>query len=256
MKKHYFFKVLLLMIPISAISLMSYSGGIAGAYSGSPGDGGSSCTACHSGSANLGASASITTNIPSDGYELNTDYTITVNSTSSSSKLGFQLTAENGSNTKVGSFIAGSGTRVSGQRITQSIPSTSGDWSFTWKSPATNEGNVTFYTAVNATNGNGGTSGDQVVLANMSVGVLGISEAKRLHFEMFPNPASENLTIQLPSGSKNASVVFYDYIGRMALTQKVSQTNNQINVQKLSSGVYIIKVLADGKIGTQKFVKK
>ncbi|MDG1743374.1 MAG: T9SS type A sorting domain-containing protein, partial [Polaribacter sp.] len=41
-----------------------------------------------------------------------------------------------------------------------------------------------------------------------------------------------------------------------ALTQKVSQTNNQINVQKLSSGVYIIKVLADGKIGTQKFVKK
>ena len=256
MKKHYFFKVLLLMIPISAISLMSYSGGITGAYSGSPGDGGSSCTACHSGSANLGASASITTNIPSDGYELNTDYTITVNSTSSSSKLGFQLTAENGSNTKVGSFIAGSGTRVSGQRITQSTPSTSGDWSFTWKSPATNEGNVTFYTAVNATNGNGGTSGDQVVLANKSVGVLGISEAKRLHFEMFPNPASENLTIQLPSGSKNASVVFYDYIGRTALTQKVSQTNNQINVQKLSSGVYIIKVLADGKIGTQKFVKK
>ena len=256
MKKHYFFKVLLLMIPFSAFLLMSNSGGKTGAYSGSPGDGGSSCTACHSGSANLGASASITTNIPSDGYELNTDYTITVNSTSSSSQLGFQLTAENGSNPKVGSFIAGSGTRVSGQRITQSTPSTSGDWSFTWKSPATNEGNVTFYTAVNATNDNGGTSGDQVVLANMSVGVLGISEARRLHFEMFPNPASENLTIQLPSGSKNASVVFYDYIGRTALTQKVSQTNNQINVQKLSSGVYIIKVLADGKIGTQKFVKK
>jgi hypothetical protein len=256
MKKHYFFKVLLLMIPISAFLLMSYSGGVNSGHSGSPGDGGSSCTACHSGNANLGASASITTNIPSGGYDLNTDYTITVNSTSSSSKLGFQLTAENGSNTKVGSFIAGSGSKVSGQRITHSSPSTSGDWSFTWKSPATNQGNVIFYTAVNATNGNGGTSGDQVVLANMSVGVLGISEAKRLHFEMFPNPASENLTIQLPSGSKNASVAFYDYIGRMALTQKVSQANNQINVQELSSGVYIIKVLADGKIGTQKFVKK
>ena len=256
MKKHYFFKVLLLIIPISAFLLMSNSGGINGGYSGSPGDGGSSCTTCHSGSANLGASASITTNIPSDGYDLNTDYTITVNSTSSSSKLGFQLTAENGSNTKVGSFIAGSGSRVSGQRITQSTPSASGDWSFTWKSPATNLGNVTFYTAVNATNDNGGRSGDQVVLANTSVGVLGISDAKRLHFEMFPNPASENLTIQLPSGSKNASVAFYDYIGRLALTQKVSQTNNQINVQQLSSGVYILKVLADGKIGTQKFVKK
>ena len=256
MKKHYFFKVLLLIIPISAFLLMSNSGGINSGRSGSPGDGGSSCTACHSGSANLGASASISTNIPSGGYDLNTDYTITVNSTSSSSKLGFQLTAENGSNTKVGSFIAGSGSRVSGQRITQSTPSTSGDWSFTWKSPATNEGNVTFYTAVNATNNNRGTSGDQVVLANTSVGVLGISDAKGLHFEMFPNPASEKVTIQLPSGSKNASVAFYDYIGRLALTQKVSQTNNSINVQDLSSGVYILKVLADDKIGTQKFIKK
>ena len=256
MKKHLFFKILLFTIPLSAFVLMSNSGGRDDGRSGSPGDGGSSCTACHSGSANLGASASISTNIPSDGYDLNTDYTITVNSTSSSSKLGFQLTAENGSNTKVGSFIAGSGSRVSGQRITQSAPSTSGDWSFTWKSPATNEGNVTFYTAVNATNGNGGTSGDQVVLANTSVGVLGISSAKRLQFEMFPNPASESLTIQLPSGSENASVEFYDYICRLALTQKVSQVNNSINVENLSSGVYILKVLADGKIGTQKFIKK
>ena len=73
---------------------------------------------------------------------------------------------------------------------------------------------------------------------------------------MFPNPASESLTIQLPSGSENASVEFYDYIGRLALTQNVSQTNNIINVQDLSSGVYILKVLSDDKIGTQKFIKK
>jgi hypothetical protein len=256
MKKHYFFKVLLLMIPFSAFLLMSNSGGVTGAYSGSPGDGGSSCTVCHSGSANLGASVSISTNIPSDGYDLDTDYTITVNSTSSSSKLGFQLIAENSSNTKVGSFIAGSGTRVSGQRITHSTPSTSGDWSFTWKSPATNEGNVTFYTAVNATNDNRGTSGDQVVLANTSVGVLGISEAKQLHFDMFPNPASENLTIQLPSGSENASITFYDYTGKIAFTQNISQTNNRVNLQHLSSGIYIVKVISDDKIGSQKFVKK
>ena len=256
MKNHYFFKLLLLMIPFSAFLLMSNSGGKDDGHSGSPGDGGTSCTACHSGNADLGASASITTNIPSTGYDLNTDYTITVNSTSSSSKLGFQLTAENGSDIKVGSFTAGAGSRVTGQRITQSSPSTSGDWSFTWKSPTTNEGSVTFYTSVNATNGNGGTSGDQVVLANTAVGVLGISEAKRLHFDMFPNPASENLIIQLPSVSESASVEFYDYMGRLALTQKLLQTNNSINVQDLSSGVYILKVLAGDKIGNQKFIKK
>jgi hypothetical protein len=256
MKKHYFFKFTLLLIPVSAFLLMSSSGGRDDGRSGSPGDGGASCTACHSGNANLGASASITTNIPAAGYDLNTDYTITVNSTSSSSKLGFQLTAENVSDTKVGSFTAGSGSRVTGQRITQSSPSTSGDWSFTWKSPTTNEGSVTFYTAVNATNGNGGTSGDQVVLATTAVGVLGISEAKRLHFDMFPNPASEKVTIQLPSGSELATVQFYDYLGRLALSQKIAASENKIDVNDLATGIYILKVISDNKIGSQKFIKK
>jgi len=40
MKKNYFFKTSLLMIPTMAFVLMSNSGGKSGAYSGSPGDGG------------------------------------------------------------------------------------------------------------------------------------------------------------------------------------------------------------------------
>ena len=49
---------------------------------------------------------------------------------------------------------------------------------------------------------------------------LGVSEARRLDFDMNPNPASEKITIQLPSGSTNATVAFYDYIGRLALRKK------------------------------------
>ena len=263
MKKHYFFKVLLLMIPISAISLMSYSGGIAGAYSGSPGDG-NNCTACHGPSAASESNIMITTNIPSTGYAFNTQYDVTITNSAGGSRNGFQVTAEKDSdNSNVGTFSIINGSNdtktVNGNSHITHTSSGNGQssWSFKWTSPLSEEGKITFYGASVSGNGKEGSSGDQVFTGkSTSTSSLGISEAKRLHFEMFPNPASENLTIQLPSGSKNASVVFYDYIGRMALTQKVSQTNNQINVQKLSSGVYIIKVLADGKIGTQKFVKK
>ncbi len=73
---------------------------------------------------------------------------------------------------------------------------------------------------------------------------------------MYPNPASEELKIQLPADSNNAVVEFYDYIGRLALSKKISKTSNNINIQELSSGVYILKVLANDKIGTQKFIKK
>ncbi|KGL63285.1 choice-of-anchor V domain-containing protein [Polaribacter sp. Hel1_85] len=255
MKKHYYLKFLLLLIPVSAFLLMSSSGGRDGGTTGSPGDSSNTCTQCHSAGANFNLSPSITTNIPASGYELNKAYTINVNSTSSSSKLGFQLTAENGSNTKIGAFTAGSGSRVSGQRITHSSPSSSGNWSFTWTSPSSNEGDVTFYTAVNATNGNGSTSGDQVVTTNTTAQVLGISTAKRLQFDMYPNPASESISIQLPSGSNKATVQFYDYVGRLALTKNISSANDNINVRDLSSGVYILKVISEDKIGSQKFVK-
>lgn len=256
MKKHYFFKLLLLLIPVSAFILMSSSGGRSEGRSGSPGDGGATCAACHSGG-NFNASVEITSNIPDTGYLLNTDYTINVNTTSSATTHGFQLTAESNSNTKIGTFTAGSGSRTvnSSKSVTQSSPSTSGDWSFTWRSPATDLGNVTFYAAVNAANGNGGTSGDQVVTTNTSSPSLSVLEANRLEFTLYPNPASERLTIQLPAESNKATVQLYDYTGKLALKQQITTENNGVDVNNLSKGIYIIKLISDKKIGSRKFIK-
>lgn len=257
MKKHYIFKFILLLIPVSAFVLMSSSGGRSEGRSGSPGDGGATCAACHSGG-DFGTSVQITSDIPSTGYQLNTDYTINVNTTSSSSKYGFQLTAENNSDTKIGTFTAGSGSRTvnSSKAVTQSTPSSSGDWSFTWRSPSTDLGKVTFYAAVNATDGTGGTGGDEVVTASTSSPSLSVSGVNRLDFDMFPNPASENVTIQLPSGETKAKVQFYDYLGKLALSRTVTDINNNVDVNELSSGVYILKVATESKIGSQKFIKR
>lgn len=255
MKKHYFFKIILLLIPVSAFLLMSSSTGRTDGRTGSPGDNGNTCAACHSGG-NFNASTTITSNIPDTGYLLNTAYTININTNSTASVHGFQLTAENNSNTKIGTFTAGTGSRVSGQRITHTSPSASGNWSFTWTSPSTDLGRVTFYTALNAANGNGGTSGDQIVTATTSSPSLSVLEANRLKFEMYPNPASEKVTIQLPSDSDKATVKFYDYVGRLALTKYITSLDTKIDINNLSTGVYIIKVVSADKIGSQKFIKK
>lgn len=254
MKKNYSFKILLLSIPVAAVLLMASSGGRTDARSGSPGDGGVSCASCHTGGSS-GVSANITTNIPATGYELNKDYTITLSSTTSNAG-GFQMVAENDANAKTGTFIAGSGSRVSGSRITHSN-SSSNSWSFTWKSPSTDSGNIKFHAAVVVANGDGSNgSGDKVVTTSTAgATVLGISEAKRLKFDMFPNPASENITIQLPSGSEEAKVEFYDYVGRLALSKKITLNNKNINVTSLTSGVYILKVVSADRIGSQKFIK-
>ena len=86
-------------------------------------------------------------------------------------------------------------------------------------------------------------------------GTLSTSEARRLKFEMFPNPASDKVRIQLPSGAENATVEFYDSLGRLALSKKVTRINNKMDVNALSKGVYILKVFTADQIGSQKFIK-
>jgi len=86
-------------------------------------------------------------------------------------------------------------------------------------------------------------------------GALSISEAQRLKFETFPNPASNNVSIQLPSGTEKATVHFYDSLGRLALSKKVTSMKNTIDVSSINSGVYILKVVTEDKIGSQKFMK-
>ena len=86
-------------------------------------------------------------------------------------------------------------------------------------------------------------------------GALSTSEARRLNFEMFPNPASDKVSIQLPSGAENATVEFYDSLGRLALSKKVTRINNKMDVNALSKGIYILKVFTADQIGSQKFIK-
>ncbi len=257
MKKDYFFKFILLIIPISAVVLISSSGGRNDARSGSPGDG-QSCMECHNTGGSFGSSVAITIDIPTGGYALNTDYNITVTNTSSASAHGFQLTAEKVSdNGKTGTFTAGTGSRTvnSNKSITHSN-SGQNEWSFIWKSPTTDQGDVKFYVASVAANANGGTSGDQVKTASISgFSVLGLSKEVQLDFAIYPNPSTDNLNIQLPTGISKAEVKLFDLTGKLLKSINITSAKNEIDVKNLSAGMYLLKMNADGKTGLQRFIK-
>ncbi|MDG2444037.1 MAG: T9SS type A sorting domain-containing protein [Flavobacteriaceae bacterium] len=85
---------------------------------------------------------------------------------------------------------------------------------------------------------------------------LGISENKLLSFEMYPNPVSDVLNIQLPTGTDKAEVGVYDYTGRLVSTKTISSNNSTLDVQNISKGIYIIRVTTNSKIGVQRFIKK
>ena len=174
MKNSTFFKIALMATPIFSLLFLSNSSGKTGAYSGSPGGNGTTCTACHGGSSNYGASLDIVTDIPSGGYALNTSYNITVEVIgSTANNHGFQIVSERTSDhTDTGSFAAGTNSRLvdGGQHVTH-VNSASRKWEFTWTSPDTDQGPIEFYAASVAGNGSG-SSNDQVTTANSSAMTL------------------------------------------------------------------------------------
>jgi hypothetical protein len=73
---------------------------------------------------------------------------------------------------------------------------------------------------------------------------------------MYPNPVSDKLNIQLPTGTEKAEVSIFDYRGRLILSKTISSNNTAIDVQKISKGIYVIRVATKSKIGVQRFLKK
>ena len=85
---------------------------------------------------------------------------------------------------------------------------------------------------------------------------LGISENNLLNFEIYPNPVSDVLNIQLPTGTEKAEISVFDYTGRLVSSKIISSNDTAIDVQKISRGIYMIRVATNTKIGVQRFIKK
>ncbi|CAL2079314.1 choice-of-anchor V domain-containing protein [Tenacibaculum sp. 190524A02b] len=268
MKKDYLFKLTLFALPVAAVLLLSFSGGRDSTYSGSPGDlaangnnvSSSTCVQCHGGTAS-NSNVTVSTNIPVTGYEFNTEYEVTITSTGGGTRNGFQVTAEKDSdNAKVGTFASGgSDTKAvnSGQRATHTSGTNQSTWKVKWTSPSSDQGKVTFYAAVLAGNGNGGTSGDTTFTGSSnSTPSLGIAQENRLDFAMYPNPAKNSVKIDLPLAANNADVQIYDYTGKLIQTQQISSLQKEVNVQELPVGMYLLKIASGDKLGVKHFVKE
>lgn len=79
--------------------------------------------------------------------------------------------------------------------------------------------------------------------------VTGIENAGEVSMSIYPNPVSSVLSVAA-EGMHEVSVL--DLSGRVLLTSNESN----INVSELAAGVYYVRVVTDGGVATQKFVKQ
>ncbi len=258
MKKNYSFYSLLTAIPVALFLIVGFTGGQGGSFSGSPGDSNGSCTSCHSPGANHGGTP-VLTGVPMD-YTAGTSYNLTLSINGSSvSKFGFNITAEDQNNAKVGNWVAGTGSQSrnggSGNGLTHTSAGTSSSsWNFTWVAPNSNVGPVTFYYATNQANGAGGNSGDQIITGSSMSVLSNGTDLTISSFNMFPTEADDVININL-NQFDNGQVEIYNMNG--SLVKNVSlQQENELYVADLSAGIYIVNVSVNGTVTTERFIKK
>ena len=238
----------LLLIPITiAIAIFFYpttsisnAGGSPGGKTGSPNDGAASCTGCHY--AGTGTGATITTNIPTNGYIPNQVYTITADIIHSGiNKFGFEITSEkNSGNTKTGSFLITNSAEMkftnNNTAITHKSGGTSGSnsrsWSMDWEAPNTGNGDVTFYGSFIAANGNGNNMGDTYHSTNLTVSEAVVNSVSDLSVK---NDFTFNTVTKKIETINTVSI--YDISGKLVLA-----TNNATTtLSHLNKGIYILK---------------
>ena len=88
--------------------------------------------------------------------------------------------------------------------------------------------------------------------------LLGTNNFENNKLQLYPNPATNELNIQLEDSTTNYKVAIYTTLGSMVFESKdqLSDNNNSINVSQLNSGIYFVKITDnENKIYQKQLIK-
>lgn len=249
-------------ITIASIGLSEFyntadgnAGGSNPGYAGDPSGGNKTCanSGCHTGTPTTEIGW-ITSNIPLAGYTPDSTYTITATMTRGNTKFGFQISAQNSTGTQKGTLVStGTETKTlsSGKYITHTSTGTSGSngtktWTFDWTAPAAGGGDVTFYGAFNASNGNTFQNGDTIFKSQTTVSenLTGIEEWNLANtMSVYPNPVSDKFAVHCNEiGVAIEQINIIDLNGKVVTAINNITAGKTIDISTLSAGTYLVEI--------------
>ncbi len=246
--------------------LLSNSSGGPPQTTGAPGEATCGRSGCHAVVENTG-DASIAINFeegsleyaPGETYAM----TIALTNAMNDSKNGFQLVALDSLNNNAGTWelVEESTTQIRGgtsladrSYLTHTTAGTGQtSWMVNWKAPTESIGSIGFYLAVNDSNANGGRTGDDIYITNLSINAASstsTSVVDRLskNITIYPNPTVDFVSIH-SAGVEVLNTTVYDATGMMV---HVSSEPTLLNLNGLTKGIYFLKITT----GSGSLVKK
>jgi hypothetical protein len=98
---------------------------------------------------------------------------------------------------------------------------------------------------------------DSVILAGQTTTTGLIENSFSSSINLFPNPATNQLTIALGSNNKKVEVSIADITGKVVYTTIATDTQRvEINTNDFAEGIYVVQIQAADFIATKKLVVK
>ena len=117
-----------------------------------------------------------------------------------------------------------------------------------------------FEYACNAYGGNAGTAAIDYLKFPMDgeMGPMAIEENGIEALGIYPNPATEKVTVVLPDKNSGYSIALFDLNGNRVFSYSIvgGETEYTLNVKSLAAGAYIITLFNDEHVYTGKIIKK
>jgi hypothetical protein len=113
---------------------------------------------------------------------------------------------------------------------------------------------TTYYVRAYATNGSGTSYGNIISFTTSTTSIEEVNSYTDLM--LYPNPTKDFITIKSSVSFLKCMITIYDITGRIVLKKELLQSETQIDVSRLASGIYYLKLSSDKIIGCSKFIKQ
>jgi hypothetical protein len=94
---------------------------------------------------------------------------------------------------------------------------------------------------------------DSIITIDLTMSFTGISEYELGSIELYPNPSTENITISVNEMFLAYPIRIMDQAGRVVIKSEVVALETEIDITKLESGIYYVKI---GDLKAEKLVKQ
>jgi photosystem II stability/assembly factor-like uncharacterized protein len=94
------------------------------------------------------------------------------------------------------------------------------------------------------------------ILRRMNWGVWVAAQATDKDIRIFPNPATDQVTIEVKRILKDATITLMKVDGRAVMTRNMTGKRTRIDISNLPEGLYLLKLTCRDRILTTRFVKR